>query len=98
MHYPVTIGESKTVLYREQCHTINKEVDEEGCQKEQQVLKLTETKHDEKVHYMMECRDLITQEWEHMPMGHYLNVTAGKQGMQLMCVTRHQADLAKVPI
>ena len=37
---------------------------------------MTKTRHDEKVHYMEECRDAITQEGEHVPMGHYLDVTA----------------------
>ena len=31
-------------------------------------------------------------------MGHYLNVITDKQGMQMVCVPRHQAELVKVPI
>ena len=43
------------------------------------------------------CRDVITQEWEHVPIGHYLDITVDKQGVQTVYVTRRQTELSKVP-
>ena len=71
--YPITKGESKTVLYREQCHNITKEVDgllnivPEETKEPASALKLTD-RHDEKV----ECKDLTSKECKHMIMEHWL--------------------------
>ena len=101
----VSTRESKTILYREKYHNITKDVEEESSQKLEpelldrvtegtkepaSTLKLTETRHDEKVHCKMKYKYVTNMKEERNMTEECQSVSKAKYSTEKDTVTKQE--------